>query len=121
MNRGWTLIEVLIVVAIVGIIAAVVLQTACARPDDSDINARIQALQSKGVNVDAVYQELRSQEAKFALFRSYHRADDMLSALERGQPLPVTAPTQAFGTMKCMEDSLAVCYCSGQGISCIRK
>lgn len=119
MNRGWT-VEVLIGVAILGIIAAV-LQTACARPAD-DFEPRIQALQAKGVNVDAVYQELRAQEAKFALFRTYKRAEDMISALERGQPLPVIAPTQAFdGTMKCMEDSLAVCYCSGQGISCIRK
>ena len=87
----------------------------CAEPQDG-IEGRIRALKSRGADTTALEQELRHQTDKFALFRSYKLADDMLAQLESGKAVAAASGVDfapgSWGSISRYEDAVhgVVCY-----------
>ena len=91
----------------------------CANPPTD----RAQRLKQEGRDISAYEEEVKTQMDKFALFRSFLKADQILDQLERGVEVKAN-PTNDVGS--CVEaidvGKSVVCYrdsCRG-GISCLK-
>jgi len=95
------------------------LAISCARPPTE----RIEQMQHRGMDLAPVQSELRAQQNKFALFRSYQRTDTILDAIEEGSVIPAPTEPRIYGqAYLCYDKDGVTCYCTGaNNISCVRR
>lgn len=105
-------------VVAVGLVGGMVL-AGCAQPP----TRAIAALKQRGITSPELDEELRAQEQKFSLFRSYNRTEQLVAALQNGTPTPQGPPSlfDAPKATKCVEDNNVACFCFEHQITCVQK
>lgn len=105
--------QVVLLVALLCILFLGFLMVGCAKPM-ADTEYRLQKLKLRGVDTLPLERELKAQQDKFALFRSYKKADEILAAMERGdtrymEVAGLTSPSQ--GGTNTTTTIAGACYC----------